>query len=192
MEEQNSDAKKRIMNTVIKLLLEQKDVSRITIRQIAKEANVNSALINYYFQSKENLLNMAVEICMTDIANEMFEKNSNTDDPVVRLKTMIKDISAFAFNNYFLSEIAISAELKNGCFTTTRIILPVLSEVFNREKTESELKIIALQLIVPLQVLFLNAKKYNAILESDIFDDKQRNLVIDKMVENILKQRRCQ
>ncbi|MHB8076527.1 TetR/AcrR family transcriptional regulator [Desulfosporosinus fructosivorans] len=187
MDEQNTDAKKRIMNTVTQLLLEQKDVSRITIRQIAKEANVNSALINYYFQSKENLLNMAVETCMTDIANEMFDKNSNTDDPVVRLKTMLKDISAFAFKYYFLSEIAISAELKNGSFTTTQIILPVLAEVFNEKKAESELKLIALQLIVPLQVLFLNARKYKAFLASDMFDDKQRNLVLDKMVENILK-----
>lgn len=138
MEEQNIEAKERIMNSVIKLLLEQKDVSKITIRQIAKEANVNSALINYYFQSKENLLNMAVETCMKDIVNEMFDKNSNNDDPVVRLKTMIKDISSFAFNNYFLSEIAISSELKNDSFTTTQMILPVLAEVFHGEKTESE------------------------------------------------------
>lgn len=187
MEKQNTDAKERIMNTVIKLLLEQKDVSKLTIRQIAKEANVNSALINYYFQSKENLLNMAVETCMTDIAKEMFDKNPNNTDPVIRLKTMIKDIAAFAFNNYFLSEIAVSAELKNGSFTTTRMILPVLAEVFKGEKTESELKLIALQLIVPLQVLFLNAKKYKAYLASDIFDEKQRNQMLDKMVENILK-----
>jgi len=187
MEEQNIDAKERIMNTVIKLLLEQKDVSRISVRQIAKEANVNSALINYYFQSKENLLNMAVETCMTGIVNEMFDKDSNNSDPVVRLKTMIKDIATFAFNNSFLSEIAISSELKNGSFTTTQMILPVLGEIFNGEKTESELRLIALQLIVPLQVLFLNARKYNSYLASDIFDEKQRNQILDKIVDNILK-----
>ncbi|ATW26836.1 TetR/AcrR family transcriptional regulator [Candidatus Formimonas warabiya] len=187
MEGQNTDAKERILNTVIKLLLEEKDLSRITTRQIAKEANVNSALINYYFQSKENLLNRAVEACMTDIVNEMFDKNPEHEDPVVRLKTMIKSISAFAFNNYFLSEIAIASELKNGSFTTTQMILPVLGEVFQGEKTESELKLIALQLIAPLQVLFLNARKYKLYLASDIFDEKQRNQLLDKIVENVLK-----
>lgn len=187
MEHQNSDAKERIINSVIKLLLEQQSINRITIREIAKEADVNSALINYYFQSKENLLNKAVEICMTNIASQLYFKNAENIDPIIRLKKTIKKISTFAFNNYFLSEMAISTELKNGSLTTTQMILPLLREVFNEKKTESELKLIALQLIGPLQIMFLNAKEYKIYLTTDIFNEKQRNEMLDKIVENILK-----
>jgi hypothetical protein len=66
------------------------------------------------------------------------------------------------------------------------MILPVLAEVFHGEKTENELKLIALQLIVPLQVLFINARTYKSYLATDIFDEKQRNQLLDQMVENIL------
>ena len=186
MKYESIDAKERIMDTMIKLLLEQKDINRITIRQIAKEANVNSALINYYFHSKENLLNKAVEICMTNIANEMFDNKTENNGPIIRLKNMIKKISAFAFNNYFLSEIAISSELKQGSLATTQMILPLLAEYFDGKKKEREIKLIALQLIVPLQVMFLNAKEYKKYLSSDIFNEDQRNELLDNMVDNIL------
>ena len=56
MNHESIDAKERIMNTMVKLLLERKDVNKITTREIAKLANVNSASINYYYQSKDNLV----------------------------------------------------------------------------------------------------------------------------------------
>lgn len=187
MKYEDTDAKERIMDTMVKLLLEQKDVNKITTRQIAEIANVNSALINYYFQSKENLLNKAVEICMEKIASNMFVKGMESEPPVSRLKNMIMTISTFAFNNYFLSQIAISSDLKHGSLNTTQMILPLLRENFKEKKTEAELKSMALQLIAPLQIIFLNAKEYKQYLSTDIFDEKQRNELLDKMTDNILK-----
>ena len=187
MDNENTDSKERIMKTTVELLLKQKDVKVVTVRQIAKEANVNSALINYYFQTKENLLNQAVEVCMESIANEMFDQKTENKDPIIRLKDMIKKISTFACNNYFLSEIAISSELKHGSFNTSKMILPLLKEIFKEETKEIELKLMALQLIVPLQVIFLHAKEYNTYLSKGVFDEKQRNELLDKMIDNILK-----
>ncbi|MDF2882625.1 MAG: TetR/AcrR family transcriptional regulator [Clostridiaceae bacterium] len=189
MKYENADAKERIMDTMVELLMERKDVNKITTRQIAERANVNVALINYYFQSKENLLNKAVEICMENIANKMFVNDRENELPVHRLKTMIKTISTFAFDNYYLSEIAISCELKNGGVNTSKMILPLLKEIFKEEKTEVELKTMAIQLIVPMQVIFLNAKAYKEYLLKDIFDEKQRNELLDKMIDNILNTR---
>lgn len=189
MKYENADAKERIMDTTVKLLLEQKDVNIITTRQIAEIANVNSALINYYFQSKENLLYKAAEICMGKISNNMFAKDMENEPPANRLKNMIKTISTFAFNNYFLSQIAISSDLNHGSLNTNQMILPLLKEIFKDKKTEVELKTMALQLIGPLQIIFLNAKEYKQYLSKDIFDEKQRNELLDKIVDNILKER---
>ena len=187
MKYENADAKERIMDTMIRLLLEQQDINKITTRQIAEMANVNSALINYYFQSKENLLNKAVEICMANIANKMSDDDTESDTPEIRLRKMIKTISTFSINNYFLAEIAISSELKEGSLNTIQRIIPLLKEIYKEGKTESELKLMAVQLIVPIQVMFLYGKKYTGYLGKDIFDQKQRDELLDKMIDNILK-----
>lgn len=187
MKYESADAKERIMDTMIRLVLEQQDINKITTRQIAEMANVNSALINYYYQSKENLLNKAVEICMANIANKMSEEDTESDTPEIRLRKMIKTISTFSINNYFLAEIVISSELKEGSLSTIQKITPLLKEIYKEEKTESELKLMTVQLIVPIQVMFLYGKKYAGYLGKDIFDQKQRDELLDEMIDNILK-----
>lgn len=117
------------MNTVTGLLLERKDVNKISNREIAALAGVNSALINYYYQSKENLLSKAV--------------------------------SAFSVENYELCLIAISSELKAGSLYTNSVILPILKEVFGESKNETMLKLMAMQIVIPLQVLFLTRLRIN-------------------------------
>jgi AcrR family transcriptional regulator len=187
MKHESIDAKERILDTMVKLLLERKNVNKITTREIAKLANVNSALINYYYQSKDNLVFKAVEICMENMAKKLLDRDMQNEDHVSRLKNMIKEISNFAFNNYYLSEIAISTDIKNGSINTSQMILPLLKEIFKENKTQSELKLMALQIITPMQVMFLNANDYKGYLLVDIFNEELRNELLDKMVDNILK-----
>ena len=190
MKQESIDAKERIMNTMVKLLLERKDVNKITTREVAKLANVNSASINYYYKSKDNLVFKAVEICIENIAKKLFFKDiqgEHNENHVSRLKNMIKEISTFTFNNYYLSKIAISTEIKKGSINTSQMILPLLKEIFKEKKTERELKVIALQIITPVQVMFLNASDYKEHLSVDIFNEQLRNELIDKMIDNILK-----
>lgn len=49
--------------------IENRGIQQVTIRSIAKEAGVNSAAINYYFRSKENL----VSHVMTTTLDHLFE-----------------------------------------------------------------------------------------------------------------------
>ncbi len=51
--------------------IEKQGIQSVTIRSIAKEAGVNSAAINYYFGSKEKLLDVVLESTL----NEGFEQN---------------------------------------------------------------------------------------------------------------------
>lgn len=182
----HSDAKERLMNTVVGLLLENKDVSRITNRQIAEMADVNSAMINYYYQSRENLLNMAVTHCMESTAGKLFEVTDKNDSPSQRIRTMIKAISTFSFGNYSLSTLSIAADIKAGSIYTSSLILPLLKEIFPN-KSEAELKVTALQIVVPMQIIFLNAENYKKYLSADIYDEAGRNKLLDSMIDNILK-----
>lgn len=185
MKEPCADAKEKILNAVVTLLLEHKDAAKITNRQIAALAGVNSALINYYYQSKENLMDKAVEVCLNSIAGRMFENADVSVPPKERLRRMIKTISTFMFENYQLSSIAVISELKSGSFATTRILLPILKEIFGESKSEAALKLTALQIVSPMQVIFLNAKAYADYLYEDMFDEAARNRLLDRMIDNV-------
>lgn len=186
MKHESIDSKERIMDTMVKLLMERKDINKITTRQIAELAEVNSALINYYYQSKENLVYRAVEFCMENIAKKIFDEDMKDENPVTRLKSMIKAFANFVFENYYLSEIAVSNEIRHGSINTSTTILPLLSEIFEETKTETELKLIALQIIVPMQVMFLNADEYKGHLKKDLFNEELRSELLDQMIDNIL------
>ncbi len=185
MKDSGADAKEKILNTVVALLLEHKDASKITNRQIAELAGVNSALINYYYQSKENLMDIAVNICLNSIAGRMFETADASVPPKERLRGMIKMISTFMFENYELSSIAVFSELKSGSFSTSRILLPILKEFFGENKSEAALKLMALQIVSPMQVIFLNAKAYAEYLYEDVFDEATRNRLLDRIIDNV-------
>ena len=181
------DAKEKILNTVVELLMEHKDVSKITNRQIAELSGVNSALINYYYQSKDNLMDKAVDICLQHIAGSAYQKTDAATPPAERLRGMIKTISTFMFENYELSSIAVSSELKSGSLSTTRMILPILRELYGESRTDTALKLMALQIVTPMQIVFLNAELYKAYLYEDVFEEAARNRLLDRMMDNVLK-----
>lgn len=47
---EQSDAQKKILDTVVTAMQENQNIEKLTNRQIAERAGVNSALINYYFK----------------------------------------------------------------------------------------------------------------------------------------------
>jgi TetR/AcrR family transcriptional regulator, regulator of cefoperazone and chloramphenicol sensitivity len=187
MEEKNpADASERILDTVVTMLLERKAPSDITNREIARVAGVNSALINYYYRSKENLLQKAMEVCMTKMAGDMLGVSADAKSPVKRLKSFLYGISAFALEHSFLSELSISAELKSGNLNTVQTILPLLREIFGNKRGETALRLAALQIIVPLQAMLLNMPEYKKSLGRDISKSEASLELIDMLIDNIV------
>lgn len=64
--------KDKIINTTYNLMLEMEDINSITVRMIAAKAEVNVAMVNYYFQSKENLFNEVINTIMIT-SKQIFE-----------------------------------------------------------------------------------------------------------------------
>jgi hypothetical protein len=103
---------------------------------------------------------------------------------------MLRGISAFAVEHRFLSEISISGEMKSGNEATVGTILPLLREIFSGKKTELELKLLALQIIIPLQVILLNQKAYRKSLGEDITSAEKSMRFLDIFIDNIIKPER--
>jgi TetR/AcrR family transcriptional regulator, regulator of cefoperazone and chloramphenicol sensitivity len=185
MDDNTPDAKERIMNTVVGLMLEGRDMGKVTNRDIATLAGVNSALINYYYQSKENLLNQAVGLCMAQMAGHLLGGDLKNDKPLKRLKSMLRGISRFALEHRSLSEISAGGEMKSGNDNTVRTILPILKELC-RDKAETELRLMALQIIIPLQVILLYPEAYKRSLGEDVSNQEKCFELLDILIDNVV------
>jgi len=183
---EKAEAKEKILETVIALLLDGQDASKVSNRKIASMAGVNSALINYYFQSKENLIGIAARECMEDIAGILKEHKEELC-PADRIKQMLKKFIDFCFKNITIVEIFINSDLKQGSTYTSGMLLPLFKEHFGAAKTDLELKILTFQLLHPLQILFLNRSEYKIYLSCDLSNQIVRDNIIETLVDNLLR-----
>ncbi len=182
------DAKERILQVTIDILNEVDDPTRITVRQIAERADVGVGSINYHFQSKDNLFNEAIGRIMMLGAVRWFEPVTDTNiDPVTRLKMMFKETSQIAMKYTKLSQIMLSYTLQQGEFTAASMTLPLIREIFGSQKSDLELRLLTLQMLVPMQTLFVRAEQFQRYAGVDLFNDAQRNQVIDILIDNIVK-----
>lgn len=84
--------RERIMYAAIDCI-EREGIQSLTIRKIAKEAGVNSAAINYYFRSKERLIEGALRQTMNEMS-AMPEEILDLEDmaPLERLQAFFEAI----------------------------------------------------------------------------------------------------
>lgn len=67
-------------------LIDEEGFDGISVRKIAKKANVNVALINYYFGSKDKLLNNAFQMFLSPLKESFSSLENETMEPQERLK----------------------------------------------------------------------------------------------------------
>lgn len=178
-------ARDKLLQAVLDMLAEGRDVSLATTRQIAARAGVNAALVNYYYQSRENLLSHAVALMMEGVAGRIAQSASPQADAASRLGSMLAAMGDAAFQNANVCKIAIATELKRGCRDSCEMILPLLKELFPQCGRE-ELMSAALQLMLPLHHIMLEPGLYGEVLGADFTDARQRARTIDRMVGRVL------
>jgi len=181
----NTSAKEKIFQAALELISTEENSGSITTRQIAGMANVNLALINYYYQSKENLLSQAAGYKMGDIIDQVLERSNTDVDAATKIKKLLATTADFSFKHNELFKIAVTGELKEGCKNSCALIIPLLKEIFSN-KNEAELRTIALQLILPFHYIVLYPERYGDYLNTDFFDEQQRTRIINQMTDNIL------
>jgi AcrR family transcriptional regulator len=191
MTSEELEARARILQSVLDILNEDTNLDDITVRQIAKRAGVGIGLINYHFQSKENLLQAAVSQAGGEIADQWKSSlDPSIQDPIERLKSMLKVNAAVGVANSKFASIAIRYELLKGEMSTCQVILPILREICGSAKTEGEIKLISFILVSSLQLMFIRERAFKKYAEVDISNSQQRDRTIDFLVDTILQPKR--
>lgn len=187
MSKKDLDAKKRLIKAAAELLNESGDIDEITVRQIAERANVGIGLINYHFKSRDNLLGIAVGDEMSRLAGG-FSKSGNHPDlsPDLKLKVMLKELCNFSERHRKYLKFAVTQSIINGDRGAELYLIPILREIFAEQRDEISLRIIALQILAPLQVVFLNTPAFRVYSGIELDDENQRNRFIDILVDHLI------
>ncbi|MAZ46938.1 MAG: hypothetical protein CME65_00155 [Halobacteriovoraceae bacterium] len=97
----DKEARCRILNTALRLFSRQ-GYSKTTIRQLAKEASVNIASVNYYFKDKLGLYNACFDVHSSEILamTTRLEKSPESLQEIYEtLKLVIEDAHQLYINN---------------------------------------------------------------------------------------------
>jgi AcrR family transcriptional regulator len=183
------DPKQRILQAVIALLGEAPDPETITVRQIARRADVGIGLINYHFGSKEALLNEAIGTLMREEAG--LDAPALPADaggaPVERMRTLLKQTTKVALRFPSLGRTLAKYALLGGDYGAERTLLPLLREHFGGALSEPEIRVTAIQIVAPLQVMAVRAEDVEVFAGLDLLDEAVADQVIDRLVDNVLK-----
>ena len=181
------DARLRIIKAAMEILDETSDIDKITVRQIAERAKVGVGTINYHFDSKDNLLGVAVGNILSQMAVDLSRRTDNIDtDPIMRLKNMLKELCNTAEYNEKLIRFMITQEIMEGKMNALLHLIPVLRDIFGDKKKEFELRVIALQILQPLQIAILSPATFHMYSSFDLHDKDKRNTFIDMLVNNVI------
>ncbi|WP_446899291.1 TetR/AcrR family transcriptional regulator [Clostridium sp. LBM24168] len=176
----SNNTKALLIKTVIELLQECDDISEITSRKITKRANVNLSTINYYFNSKDELVNISVNKLIGDTADIYFQNMTNSSSsPKDKLRNFLISISDMIVNYEKYTKQIIPYILLKKEFIQTLGILPLVKSCFKENKSEKKYKIISYQLISFMQLVFYRSDEFKSFSKIDIMNKKERDELID-------------
>jgi len=118
MAKQKADIRQKIIDATIGLMKEHGDASLITMRDIAAKAGTGVGLINYHFQTKENL----ISICSLELIGSAIAQMQSIDqglqmNPVDRLFRLSKGIAEFMVMNEGIARISIPSGRNSSCMS---------------------------------------------------------------------------
>lgn len=193
MTHDRSDTKKKIIDATIEIMKTEKDVDKIALRQIAKKANVAPGLINYHFQTRENLIDTVVQLVIGDSIEQGYEYYDGLkEDPMTKLRHMVKLAADLVFGNPEISRISIANDMlhandKDNAMQTSRAFFSYLKNIYGEKKSELELKIIVHLLTSAAQVAFLRKDVFKRYTGIDHDDKNQRDSFLDMLIDILIK-----
>jgi AcrR family transcriptional regulator len=192
MVKSKAEAKEKIIIATTELIKEYGDISKITIRDIAVKAEVGVGLINYHFQTKENLIDLCILRIISYFIEELESLYKDTEmNPIGKLKHAFKLKCAYVAANPEIARISMLLDLNSdsegdNTDRAARVHFKGLREIFGYRKTDGELFVILHTLMASIQGAFLRNNVFKAHTGIDFFDDDQRESFIDSLIDELI------
>jgi TetR/AcrR family transcriptional regulator, regulator of cefoperazone and chloramphenicol sensitivity len=190
----NSTEEKIIIATIT--CIEKNGIHSITIRDIAKEAGVNIASINYYFRSKENLLEETLKFSLLQSFEENIEEIAEANkEPYSEFRALINDLvdGSIKWPNMVKAHLynAFTKNDYNGLFFKwaddylNRLMNK--AESFIPEERKKYIKLSLVQMVSAVLFKSIFPDLFKEFLAMDLSDNEQQTQYIDCMLSNFFK-----
>ncbi len=187
--------KEKILDATLQIINTQ-GVQHVTSRKIAALAEVNVAAINYYFGSKDIVINEALKIFMGKLMNSFAYLDDRKFSPETRIRNFLRSYADYTleypdvFRNFVdqvLHESAASLEYIEFMKLTGLNKLTILvQEITQAQLTEAELLMKIFQMFSSLEFPVLVGSKMKSIAQFDYYNRDCRYKYIDLLLKSLL------
>lgn len=177
----------KLLNATQKLLLEMESPDEITSRQIAAKAETNVAMINYCFQSKDELLKNAVGQILWSSAKSRTALKDEKVPPIDRLWNLLWELSELVLKFHEITKLSIPYILLQGEIETPLYVLPLIREHFRGTKSEEECRVIAYQMISFIQLALYRSETFGRYYGIDIMEPSEAKRLLEMEFRLLLK-----
>ncbi|HEY5586888.1 MAG TPA: TetR/AcrR family transcriptional regulator [Ruminiclostridium sp.] len=184
-------AKQRLINVTIELICLGKKPSEITVADITEKAGVGNGMVNYHFQSKDNLMRTVVKGVMVCAKNRLPEKLKSYENLSAkeRLILILKLATDFFAENPEICRIAILDNLAENdgpphLLSDVEVFNNCLSELFAGKTHLIWIK----NFIIAgfFNYIFLKADVIKKQTHFDFYDKLQRYDAVDNFISDLL------
>jgi len=184
MVKQKRDAKATKAKIIIKsrLLFSKQGFDATTVDDIARECDVNKALLYYYFKNKSGLYSEVMSGLFDSIYKEVIQESKHSITVVEELEVFIKSYTKYAYKNpYFpalvLRELSDSgAHLPELMFTSMRRVFFLLSDILERGRTQK-----VFQESIPMVIHFMVIGSINLMVTTQAL--RKKAVLLDNEID---------
>ncbi|MVX64319.1 TetR family transcriptional regulator [Clostridium chromiireducens] len=186
-----NDAKEKLIDVTIRMICEGKKPSEITVKDITEKAGLGNGMVNYHFQSKDNLIRLAVKKVMNCATKSLSEKmkSKNNETAVSRLAFILKEVVNFIADNSEISKIAILDDLESNQMTAHLLgseesYNKCLKELYGDDMHKFWVK--NYLIAGYLNYIFLKAENIKNEMGFDFYNKDDREKAIENLVEELV------
>lgn len=186
----SEQAKENIISVTTRLIQESNgNLEEVTIRKIAQEAGVGIGLINYHFQSKDQLIEICVQRIISSVIHTFRPDILKDLQPIDRLKAVSKLVVDFLMDNPKVSRISILGDHVNPDTedNTMKTVAGFLHALAGSDIAEPKRKMLLFALTSILQAAFLRKGISEECFGIDFNDKEERDCFIDDIIDRLLR-----
>jgi AcrR family transcriptional regulator len=180
---QEPSVEQRILESAVELIIEHKAFDKVSMRKIAEKAGVAVSMVNYHFQTKEKLINLAIQSYIGRII-----ENSHSRSPSAR--NHLKSSAAFLSAHPGVSRVSILQDLQHphegdNTQRVEELVLRQLESLDDEGADSVQVKLRAIMQVATIQHLFLRSDLYAKSLNLDFSDKDDRDQIMDLIIDII-------
>lgn len=185
------DVKNEIIDATLRLIEEKgSDIDSITVRDICNAAGVSSALVNYHFQTKDNLIAQCVQKLIGNVIGcfKPVYRSLDGKEPEEKLRVMMKSTCSYLATHENISRISMLTDFthsntNDNTAQTAAAYFPLVRNACPADMSDAEVKKRTYLMLLALQGAFLRSALLKGEIGVDFFNQQQREALVDAVVD---------